>query len=46
MGKWRGVYRVFMGNLRERNHWGDPSVDGNVILRWIFRKLNVGVWTD
>jgi hypothetical protein len=21
------------GNLRERDHWGDPSVDGRIILR-------------
>jgi len=26
------------GNLRERAHWGDPGVDGRIILRWIFRK--------
>ena len=25
-------------NLRERDHWGDPDVDGRVILRWIFGK--------
>ena len=25
-------------NLRERDHWGDPDVDGRIILRWIFRK--------
>jgi hypothetical protein len=30
-------------NLRERDHWGDPGVDGRIILRWIFRKWN-GVW--
>ena len=30
--------RFWWGNLRERNHWGDPDVDGRVILRWIFRK--------
>jgi hypothetical protein len=29
------------GNLKEREHWGDPSVDGNVILRRIFRKWDV-----
>jgi len=23
----------------------DPSVDGSVILRWIFRKLDGGAWT-
>jgi hypothetical protein len=33
------------GNLRERDHWGDPGVDGRIILEWIFRKWNVGVWT-
>jgi len=26
------------GNLRERYHWGDPGVDGRIILRMIFRK--------
>jgi hypothetical protein len=26
------------GNLRERDHLGDPGVDGRVILKWIFRK--------
>jgi hypothetical protein len=26
------------GNLRERDQWGDPDVDGRIILRWIFRK--------
>jgi hypothetical protein len=26
------------GSLSERDHWGDPDVDGRIILRWIFRK--------
>jgi hypothetical protein len=26
------------GNLRERDHWKDPGVDGRIILRWIFGK--------
>ena len=30
--------QVMWGNLRERDHWGDPDVDGRIILRWIFRK--------
>jgi len=25
--------------LRKRGHWGDQDVDGRIILRWIFRKL-------
>jgi hypothetical protein len=24
------------GNLRERDNWGDPDIDGRIILRWIF----------
>jgi hypothetical protein len=31
--------------LRERLHLGDPDVDGKIILRWIFRKLDKGIWT-
>jgi hypothetical protein len=26
------------GNLREREQWGDPGVDGRIILGLIFRK--------
>ena len=44
-GERRYVYRVLMGNLRERDHMGDPGIDGRIILRWIFRKWDVGVWT-
>jgi hypothetical protein len=33
------------GNLRETDHLGDTGVDGRIILRWIFRKKYVGVWT-
>jgi hypothetical protein len=43
MGEGSGVYRVLVGKLRERDHLGDPGVDGRIILRWIFRY--VGVWT-
>jgi hypothetical protein len=31
--------------LIEINHWRDPSIDGRILLRWIFRKWDVGVWT-
>jgi len=33
-----------MGKPEGKNHLGDPSVDGRIILRWIFRKWDVGVW--
>ena len=33
------------GNLRERDHFDDPGVDGRILLRWIFRKLGAGAWT-
>ena len=32
------------GNLRERDLLADPGVDGRIILRWILRKWDVGVW--
>jgi len=42
VGEKRGVYSVWWGNLRERDHLGYPDVDGRIILRWIFRKWDVG----
>jgi hypothetical protein len=33
------------GNLRERDHCGDPGLDGRITLRWIIRKWDVGVGT-
>jgi hypothetical protein len=41
MGKGRGVYRVWWRNLRGRDHWRDPGIDGRITLRWIFRKWDV-----
>jgi len=40
------AYTAFCwGNLRESDHLVDPGVYGRIILRWIFRKWGVGVWT-
>ena len=39
MGEERGVHRVLVGKPEGKGHWGDPDVDGRIILRWIFRKL-------
>ena len=43
MGERRGVYRILVRNMRERDHLEDPGVDGRIILRWIFRKWDVGI---
>ena len=41
------VYTGFWwGNLRERDHLEDPDEDGRIILRWVFRKWDVGAWTE
>jgi hypothetical protein len=29
----------------ERDHLEDPDVDGRIILRWIFSKLDIRAWT-
>jgi hypothetical protein len=33
------------GNLRGRDHLGYKGVDGRIILKWIFGKWYVGIWT-
>ena len=38
MGSW-------WGNRRERDHGGDLGVDGWIILGWISRRWDVGMWT-
>jgi len=45
MGKRRDVYVVLVGEPGVRDHLEDPGVDGRIILRWIFRKWDVGAWT-
>ena len=45
MGERRGVYKVLAGKPEGMEHLGDPGLDGRIILRWIFRKWDVEVWT-
>ena len=45
MGEERGVYRVLLGKPERKNHWGDLGVDGWIILEWMSRRWNVGIWT-
>jgi len=44
-GEERRIQGIGGENLRERDHFGDQGVDGRIILRCIFRKWDVGVWT-
>ena len=40
------IYTGFWwGKQRKIDHLEDPGVDGRIILRWIFRKWDVGTWT-
>jgi hypothetical protein len=34
-----------VGKPEEKSHLGDPDVDERIILIWIFRKWDVGIWT-
>jgi hypothetical protein len=45
MGEGRDVYRVLVGKPEERDYWGNSDIDGRIILRRIFRKLDVRLWT-
>jgi hypothetical protein len=45
MGERRGVCRVLVGKPEGKRQIGDPVVEWRIILRWIFRKWDVGVWT-
>ena len=44
MGVERGCIESWWGNRRERDHWGDLGVDGWIILEWIPRRWDVGIW--
>jgi len=41
----RGCIGSWWGNRRERGHWRDLGVDVWIILGWISRRWDVGIWT-
>jgi len=44
MAEERGCIESCWGN-RRGDHWGDLGVDGWIILGWISRRWDVGIWT-
>jgi len=44
-GRRKAYTEFWWGNLRKRGRLDDPGVDGRIILRWIFRKWDLEVWT-
>jgi hypothetical protein len=42
-GERRGVYRILVGDLWERENMEDQGVDGRIVLKWIIRKWDVGL---
>jgi hypothetical protein len=45
MGERRGAYRVLVRKSEGKRPLGRPRCRWGIILRWIFRKWVVGVWT-
>jgi hypothetical protein len=41
----RGVYRVLVGKTEGKKPLERPRIVGMIIVEWIFRKWDVGVWT-
>jgi hypothetical protein len=41
----RRAYRIYVETPEGKRPLGSPSVDGRIILSWIFRKCDVGLWT-
>ena len=45
MGVGKGVFKVLVGKPEGKKPYGRPGVDGRILLRCIFRKWDVEVWT-
>jgi len=44
-GERRGLYRVLVGKPEGKRPFGKPRHRWEDILRWVFRKWDVGAWT-
>jgi len=45
MSEQRGRMGSCWENRKEREQWGDLGVDGWIIIGWISRRWDVGIWT-
>jgi hypothetical protein len=43
MGEGRAVYRVLVGKPQGKRPFGRSRCNGRIILRWIFRRWDVGI---
>jgi len=47
MGSKETYTGFWWGNVRERDNLEDTSINGKIVLKWIFRKLDGGMdWID
>jgi hypothetical protein len=46
MGDRRDVYWVLVGKPEGKNDLEDTGVNGRIILRYILRNCDVGLWTE
>jgi hypothetical protein len=40
----RLIQVFWWGNLKERDHLGDPGIEGMIILRWVFSTWGMAAW--
>jgi hypothetical protein len=41
----RSAYRIWWGDLLERDHLEDPGVEGTITIKWILKKWDGKAWT-